>query len=69
MKLIETMLVVLPYNIAPITGARIETPCSFHAATSLPIAPITGARIETTSTWTAPSWAIIAPITGARIET
>jgi len=57
-------------DIAPITGARIETggPCGqrLHADC---IAPITGARIETLRRVAKGGHPMIAPITGARIET
>ena len=57
------------HDVAPRTGARIETALIAALRASRSVAPRTGARIETiVSQWRAAEH-IVAPRTGARIET
>jgi len=56
-------------NVAPFTGAWIETPCSCNWGQKLLVAPFTGAWIETPMYNLKPLPMNVAPFTGAWIET
>ena len=56
-------------QVAPLTGAWIETPAQGASVPSLSVAPLTGAWIETSDIRRWPSIVTVAPLTGAWIET
>ena len=69
MKLVIGMTVYMSKEVAPFTGAWIETPMSTNSRTILLVAPFTGAWIETSMISSDGILIIVAPFTGAWIET
>ena len=57
------------YQVAPFTGAWIETYLAEDGQTITTVAPFTGAWIETVEVGWTGAWEQVAPFTGAWIET
>ncbi len=61
--------IVAKNEVAPFTGAWIETKSIDQAYKTGRVAPFTGAWIETAVRWNYPADGLVAPFTGAWIET